>query len=156
MTPLSSTMQNTVRTFYNTLTTKTHTSNSQWNLHSRAHSPSWTLSSPFNQRAPSTPLFTEIPCTQINTYTGTATTTSQQNKVSSIPWHIGPKLYLQLKPAWTRNWTTSIQPSNTANSPPGPSTNGNTGSTSHNNIPTTPPTTPTTTIQQTKPKTRPP
>ena len=40
--------------------------------------------------------------------------------------------------------------------PLGPSTNGNTGSTSPNNIPTTPPTIPSTTTQQTKPKTRPP
>ena len=114
--------------------------------------PSWTPSSPFNQTTPSAPQFTENPPTQINTYTGTATTTSQQNKVSSTPWHIGPRLYLQLKSAWTKNWTTSKQPANTANSPPGPSTNGNTGSTSHNNNPTPP----TTTTQQTKPKTRPP
>ena len=156
MTPLSSTRQNTVRTFYNTPTTKTHTSNSQWNPHNRNHSPSWTLSSPFNQTIPSAPQCTGNPPTQINTYTGTATITSQQNKVSSTPWHIGPKQYLQLRLAWTRNWTTSKQPSNTANSPPGPSTNGNTGSTSHNNIPTTPPTTPAATSQQTKPKTRPP
>ena len=140
MTPLSSTRKDTVRTFYNTSTTKTHTSNSQWNPHNRTHSPSWTLSSPSNQTTPSAPQCTGNPPTQINIYTGTATTTSQQNKVSLTPWHTGPKQYPPLKPAWTRNWTTSRQPSNIANSPPGPSTNGNTGSTSHNNIPTTPPT----------------
>ena len=120
MTPLSSTRQNTVRTFYNTSTAKTLTSNSQWNLHNSTHSPSWTLSSQYNQTTPSAPQCTENPPTQINTYTGTATTTSQQNKVSSTPWHIGPKLYLQLRLAWIRNWTTSKQPSNTANSPLGP------------------------------------
>ena len=102
-TPLSSTRQNTVSTFYNTSTVKTHTSNSQWNPHNKTHSPSWTLSSPFNQTTPSAPQCIGNPPTQINTYTGTATTTSQQNKVSPTPWHIGPKQYLQLKPAWTRN-----------------------------------------------------
>ena len=108
------------------------------------------------QTTPSALQSTENPPTQINICTGTATTTSQQNKVSSTPWHIGPKQYHPLRTAWTRNWTTSKQPLNTANSHPGPSTNGITGSTSHNNIPTTPPTTPTTTTQQTNPKTRPP
>ena len=49
MTPLSSTRQNTARNFFNTSTTKTHTSNSQWNPHNRTHFPSWTLSSPSNQ-----------------------------------------------------------------------------------------------------------
>ena len=155
MTPSSSTRQNTARNFFNTSTVRIHTSNSQWNPHSRTHFPSWTLSSPSNQTTPSALQCTESPPTQINIYTGTATTTSQQNKVSSTPWHIGPKQYLPLRTAWTKNWTTSKQPSNTANSPPGPSTNGITGSTSHNNIPTTPPTTPTTTTQQTNPKTRP-
>ena len=156
MTPLSSTRQNTARNFLKTSTTKTHTSNSQWNPHNRTHSPSWTLLSPSNQTTPSALQSTENPPTQINICTGTATTTSQQNKVSSTPWHIGPKQYHPLRTAWTRNWTTSKQPSNTANSPPGPSTNGITGSTSHNNIPTTPPTTSITTAQQTNPKTRPP
>ena len=106
--------------------------------HNRTHSPSWTLLSPSNQTTPSAPQFTENPPTQINIYTGTATTTSQPNKVSSTPWHIGPKQYHPPRPAWTRNWTTSKQPSYTVNSPPGPSINGITGSTSHNNNPTPP------------------
>ena len=53
MTPLSSTRQNTARNFFNISTTKTHTSNSQWNPHNRDHSPSWTLSSPYNLTTPS-------------------------------------------------------------------------------------------------------
>ena len=56
----------------------------------------------------------------------------------STPWHIGPKLYPHPKTAWIKNWTTSKQHSKTVNSPPGPSSSGNTDSTSHNNNPTTP------------------
>ena len=56
----------------------------------------------------------------------------------------------------TRQWTTSKQPFNTANSPPGPSTSGNLSSPNPTNSPTTIPTLPTTTTQQTTPKTRPP
>ena len=152
MTPLSSTRQNTARNFFNTSTTRTHTSNSQLNPHNRTHFHSWTLSSPSNQTTPSALQYTENPPTQINIYTGTATTTSQPNKMSSTPWHIGPRQFHPHRIAWTRNWTTSKQPSNTVNSPPVPSTNGTTGSSSHNNSPTTP----TTTIQQTNPKPRPP
>ena len=59
--------------------------------------------SPFNQTTPSAPQCTGNPPTQINTYTGTAINTSQQNKVSSTPWHIRPKQYLQHRLAWTRN-----------------------------------------------------
>ena len=138
MTPLSSTRQNTARNFFNTSTTRTHTSNSQLNPHNRTHFHSWTLSSPSNQTIPSALQYTENPPTQINIYTGTATTTSQLNKVSSAPWHIGPRQFHPHRIAWTRNWTTLKQPSNTVNSPPGPSTNGTTGSSSHNNSPTTP------------------
>ena len=43
MTPLSSTRQNTVRTYYNTSTTRTHTCSSQWNQNNKAHFNSWTL-----------------------------------------------------------------------------------------------------------------
>ena len=120
MTPLSSTRKNTARNFFNTSTTRTHTSNSQLNPPNRTHFHSWTLSSPSNQTTPSAPQYTESPPTQINIYTGTATTTSQLNKVSSTPWHIGPRQFHPHRIAWTRNWTTSKQPSNTVNSPPGP------------------------------------
>ena len=118
MTPLSSIRQNTVRTYYNTSTARAHISNSQWNQHNGTHFPFWTLYSPYNQIIPSAPQFTENPPIQINTYIGTATITSQQNKVSSTPWHIGPTLFLHPRKAWTRNWNTSTQPSNTSNSPP--------------------------------------
>ena len=43
MTPLSSTRQNTVRTYFSTSTTRTHTYNSQWNQHNKAHFHFWTL-----------------------------------------------------------------------------------------------------------------
>ena len=155
MTLLSSTRQNTARNFYITSTTRTHTSNSQLNPHNRTHFHFWTLSSPFNQTTPSALQYTENLPTQINIYTGTATTTLQPNKVSSTPWYIGQRQSLPHRTAWTRNWTTSRQPSNTVNSPPGPSTNGTTGSSIHNNS-TTPPIAPTTTTQLTKPKPRPP
>ena len=138
MTPLSSTRQNTARNFFNTSTTRTHTSNSQLNPQNRTHFHSWTLSSPSNQTTPSALQYTESPPTQINIYTGTATITSELNKVSSTPWHIGPRQFHPHRIAWTRNWTTLKQPSNTVNCPPGPSTNGTTGSSSHNNSPTTP------------------
>ena len=140
MTPLSSTRQNTARNFFNISTTRTHTSNSQWNLHNRAHSLSWTLSSPSDQTTPSALQYTENPPTQINTYTGTAITTSQLNKVCSTPWHIGPRQFLPHRTAWTKNCTTSRQHSNTVSYPLWPSTSGTTGSSSHNNSPTTPPT----------------
>ena len=117
-----------------------HTSNSQWNLHNRAHFPSWTLSSPYNQTTPSAPQYTENQPTQINTYTGTATTTSQlQKQCIHHPWHIGPVQFLPHRTAWTKNWTTSKQHSNTVSSPSGPSTSGTTGSSSHNSSPTSPP-----------------
>ena len=48
MTLLSSTRQNTVRLFYNTSTTRTHISSSQWNQH-KAHFHSWTPWSPLNK-----------------------------------------------------------------------------------------------------------
>ena len=114
-----------------------HCVNSQWNPHNRTHSPFLdTLITIQPDNTFSTTGYRKP--THTDQYLHwTATTTSQQNKMSSTPWHIGPKQFLQLKLAWTRNWTTSKQPSNTAYSPPGPSTNGNTGSTSHNNIPTT-------------------
>ena len=140
MTHLSSTRQNTARNYCNTSTTKTHTSSSQWNLHNRAHFLSWTLSSPSNQTTHSAPQYTENPPIQINTYTGTATTTSQPNKVCSIPWHIGPRQFPLHKTAWTKKWTTSKQHSNTVGSLPGPSTNGTTSSSNLNNNPTTLPT----------------
>ena len=72
----------------------------------------------------------------------------------SPPWHIGPVQFLPHRTAWTKNWTTSKQHSNTVSSPSGPSTSGTTGSSSHtavqhpHHLPTT--------IQQTKPKPRPP
>ena len=122
------------------------------NLHNRAHFPSLTLSSPSNQTTPSALQYIENPPTQIITYTGTAITTSQLNKVYSTPWHIGPRQFHPHRTAWTKNWTTSKQHSNTVSSPPGPSTSGTTGSSSQNNSPTTLPTTPTTTVQQTNPK----
>ena len=120
MTLLSSTRQNTARNFCITSTTRIHTSNSQLNPHNRTHFHSWTLSSPSNLTTPSALQYTENLPTQINIYTGTATTTSQLNKVSSTPWHIGPRQSLPNKTAWTRKWTTSRQPSNTVNSPLGP------------------------------------
>ena len=46
MTPLSSTRQNTVRTYFSTSTNRTHTYNLQWNQHNKAHFHSWTLLSP--------------------------------------------------------------------------------------------------------------
>ena len=103
MTHLSSTRQNTARNYYNTSTIRTHTSSSQWNLNNRAHFLSWTLSSPSNQTTHSAPQYTENPPIQINTYTGTATTTSQPNKVCSRPWHIGPRQFPLHKTAWIRN-----------------------------------------------------
>ena len=42
--------------------------------------------------------------TQTNTSIGTATTTSQPNKVFSTPWHTGQKQSPQLKTSWTRNF----------------------------------------------------
>ena len=44
MTPLSSTGQNTVRTYFIISTTKIHTYSSQWNQHNKAHYHSWTPS----------------------------------------------------------------------------------------------------------------
>ena len=85
MTPLSSTGQNTVRTYFITSTTRTHTYSSQWNQHNKDHYHSWTPLSPLNQTTPSAPQSTENPPTQINIYIGTATTTSLPNKVSRIP-----------------------------------------------------------------------
>ena len=41
MTPLSSTRQNTARTYYNTSTARTHISSSQWNPHNKTHSSFW-------------------------------------------------------------------------------------------------------------------
>ena len=93
------------------------------------------------------------PTIQINIYIGTATTSSQQNKVSSTPWHTGPKQFLLLKIKWTGNFNTSEQHYNTASFLHGPSISGNTSSP----IPTnSPPTPPATTAQQTTTKTRPP
>ena len=72
-------------------------------------------------------------------------------KVFSTPWHIGQKQFLQHRTIWTRNSYTLKQPSTTANSLPGHSTNGNTNST----IPTRPQPPPTTTQPATT-TTRPP
>ena len=46
MIPLSSTRQNTVRTYFSISTTRTHTYSLQWNQHNKAHFHSWTLLSP--------------------------------------------------------------------------------------------------------------
>ena len=46
MTPLLSTGQNTVRTYFTTSTTRTHTYSSQWNQHNKVHYHSWTPLSP--------------------------------------------------------------------------------------------------------------
>ena len=52
---------------------------------------------------PSAPQYTDNPPTQTNTYTGTATTTSQLNKVFSTPWHIGQRQFLPHRTIWTKN-----------------------------------------------------
>ena len=70
--------------------------------------------------------------TQTNTSTGTVTTTSLPNKVFTIPYPTEPKHYLQHRTISKRNSHTSKQPSTTASSPLGPSSNGSTSSTTHN------------------------
>ena len=84
--------------------------------------------------------YTGNPPIQINIYTGTATTTSQLNKVSSTPWHTGPKQFLHLRIKWTGNFNTSKQHYNTASFLLGPSTSGNTSSPIPTSSPPTPPT----------------
>ena len=96
------------------------------------------------------------PPIQINIYTGTATTASQQNKVSSTPWHTGPKEFLLPRIKWTGNFNTSKQHYNTANFHHGPSASDNTSSPIPTTTPPPPPTPPTTTAQMTATKTRPP
>ena len=151
MTPLSSIRQNTVRTYSRISTTRTHTYSLQWNQH-KADFPSWTLLSPYNQTTPSAPQYTGDPPTQINIYIGTATTTSQQNKASSTPWHTEPKQFLHPRIKWTRNFNTSKQHYNTANFHHGPSTSGNTSSPIPTSTQPPPPASPTTTAHLTTTK----
>ena len=118
MTPLSSTRQTTVRTYSSISTTRTHTYSLQWNQHNKSHFSSWTLLSPRNQTTPSAPQYTGNPPTQINIYIGTATTTSQQNIVSSTPWHTGPKQFLHPRIKWTGNYPNQHTTSTSNNNSP--------------------------------------
>ena len=155
MTHLSSTRQNTARTYYNTSIARTHTSSSLWSQHNKDHYPSWTHLLPYNQTTPSALQYTENQHTLTNICIGTAITTSQPNKVFSTPLPTGLKQYLRPRKTWTRNYHILKQPSTTANSLPGHSTNGNISSTipTRHQLPTTPTLTP---IQPTTPTTKPP
>ena len=108
MTHLSSRRKSTNRTSYNTLTLLTLPSSLQWRM-TRRMVPSPSRTPLLNQRLMSIclSLCTGNPPTQTNIYSGTITTTSQQNLVLLTPSPIGPKQFVAIPSLSTKKWITS-------------------------------------------------
>ena len=115
MTHLSSRGKSTSRTSCNTLTLLTLPSSLQWRTRRMGPSPSWTPL--LNQRLMGIclSLCTRYLPTQTSTYSGTVTTTFQQNLVLSTPSPTGPNQCVAILSFSTKKWIISGRHSPNAN-----------------------------------------